>query len=615
MKNIKSSLHSLVPHFHTRPIRETTVVRALTLVYTMTPRLTLVNVIVVIVFGILPLISLYLIRLIINTVTLGISTPDTAILITHLMMLLIVAALVSIFTVCWKALAVYTAESQSIALTDKISDIIHNQSVQLDMSYYDNSDYQNSLHLAQNECIYRPRRILNSTLRIGQNIFSIGTVGYLLFSFSPISGAVIFCSAIPAVFFRFNAARKLYDLRISRIEIERKNWYYHRLLTSEFFASEIRLFSLGPLFIERYQAVQQTFQNLLLKIHRISAAGDMISQSCIMVAMFGSFAFIAILTVEGKITTGDMVMFFMGFQLCIGYVQSILENMSSLYEDQLFLKHLFLFLDLKPEIIAPRNPAAVPAMTDGIRFEDVTFSYPGEHIPVLSKINLTLHKGEVIALVGKNGAGKSSLISLLCRLYDPDTGRITMDGIDIARFDPDDWRRRIAILFQNFVRYQLPARENIRLADLDPGKGNDEVREAAEKALIDDVISHLPDGYDTILGKYFSTGHELSGGEWQKIALARVFYRNSDIIILDEPSSSLDIHTEAEIFRSFQKIAKGHSVILISHRLSSVMMADQIYVLEEGTIAEHGTHSELMEKNGYYAEMFRIQADPYLDTR
>jgi ATP-binding cassette subfamily B protein len=547
-------------------------------------------------------------------VTTGITTVEKSPLTEYLIFLLIAAALVSLFTASLKSFSSYGTEAQSLTLIDKITDMIHLQSIRLDLSYYDNSDFQNTLHLAQNECIYRPRRILNSTLTIGQNLLSIGTVGYLLFSFSPISGAVIICSAIPAVFIKFWTAKRLYALRFSQTEIKRKNWYFHVLLTGEHYAKEVRLFSLGRLFIKRFLEIQQSLRDSLLALYRIGSAGDMIAQGFITLAMFGSFTFIAIMTVQGKISTGDMVMYFMGFQMCIGYVESILLNMSFLYEDQLFLNHLFGFLDLEPEIIITKNPVPIPnPMSQGIRFYDVTFSYPGENRPVLHKINLSLHKGEIIALVGNNGAGKSTLINLLCRLYDPDSGRITMDGTDITQFDPEEWRTRIAVLFQNFVRYQISSLENIGLADLNSHKGYSYVRQAALRAKIDEVISQLPEGYDTILGKFFSNGHELSGGEWQKIALARVFFRDSEIIILDEPTSSLDVYTEAEIIQSFKEIAEGHTVILTSHRLSTVMMADQIYVMEEGTIVEHGTHDELMEKNGKYARMFRIQAEPYIN--
>jgi len=307
-----------------------------------------------------------------------------------------------------------------------------------------------------------------------------------------------------------------------------------------------------------------------------------------------------------------MVMYFMGFQLCIGYIQSVFSSMGALYEDQLFLRNFFLFLDLRPAIAVPAKPVPVPSpIQKGVRIEGLSFSYPGAEKPVLSNVNLTLHKGEVIAIVGENGAGKSTLIKLLSRLYAPDAGTIAVDGIDLKHTDPEEWRRHISVLFQDFVQYQITASENIRLADIRRPAGLFEVECAAQQSGADGVIKDLPDGYSTVLGQYFTGGRELSVGEWQKIALARAFFRDADIVILDEPSSSLDALAEQELFRKFREIIHGRSAILISHRFSTVLMADHIYVLEHGTIVEDGTHTELMARNGLYATMFHAQADPY----
>jgi len=302
----------------------------------------------------------------------------------------------------------------------------------------------------------------------------------------------------------------------------------------------------------------------------------------------------------------------MGFQLCIGYTQSIFSGMNSLYEDQLFLRNFFTFLDMKPQIATPENPLPVPSpVKQEIRFEDVTFTYPDAASPALSNVNLTLHKGEIIALVGDNGAGKSTFTKLLCRLYDPVQGTITVDGLDLKKTDPEEWRRHITVLFQDFVRYNLSVQENIWMGDTSLPPDTPRVEDAARQAAADTVIRRLPDAYSSRLGKLFSGGQELSSGEWQKIALARAFFRNAEIVILDEPASSLDALAEAEIFHRFRELVKGRTAVLISHRFSTVLLADHIYVLDQGKIIEHGTHTELMAKNGHYAEMFRAQADPY----
>ncbi|MCX6690483.1 MAG: ABC transporter ATP-binding protein, partial [Methanoregula sp.] len=239
------------------------------------------------------------------------------------------------------------------------------------------------------------------------------------------------------------------------------------------------------------------------------------------------------------------------------------------------------------------------------------FTYPGAASPALSNVNLTLHKGEIIALVGDNGAGKSTFIKLLCRLYESEQGKITVDGLDLKRTDPEEWRRHTTVLFQDYVRYHLSARENIWMGDVSRSSDTPRVEMAAHQAAADTVIRKLPDAYSSLLGKLFSGGQELSTGEWQKVALARAFFRDADIVILDEPARSLDALAEAEIFHRFRELVKGRTAVLISHRFSTVLLADHIYVLDRGKIIEHGTHAELMAENGHYSKMFRAQAEPY----
>ncbi|PKL59803.1 MAG: hypothetical protein CVV33_05980 [Methanomicrobiales archaeon HGW-Methanomicrobiales-4] len=268
---------------------------------------------------------------------------------------------------------------------------------------------------------------------------------------------------------------------------------------------------------------------------------------------------------------------------------------------------------MEPGIVVPDNPATLPIqIRDGIKFEDVTFSYPGAENPALSNITLTIRKGEIIALVGNNGAGKTTFINLLCLMYKPDSGKILVDGLDIGTVDPDTWRKKITVLFQNYVRYHLNARENIWFGDINLQAEDSRIEEAARDAAADKVIRKLPDSYSSILGKFFSGGHDLSTGEWQKIALARAFFRDAEIVILDEPASSLDAIAEKEIFHQFRELVKDRTAIIISHRFSTVLLADRIFVIDLGEIIEHGTHPELMDRNGHYAEMFRAQADPYV---
>jgi ATP-binding cassette subfamily B protein len=323
----------------------------------------------------------------------------------------------------------------------------------------------------------------------------------------------------------------------------------------------------------------------------------------------GCLMLIAIRAIKGLITVGDMVMFYQAFQRGIGYLKGLLSNIAALYEDNMFVAHFFKFLDINNEINDPLTPVSVPTIfTRGISFEHVSFRYPGKREAVLEDISFTIGAGEVVALVGANGAGKSTLVKLLCRLYDPQQGKITMEGYDLPRFKVKELQRKISVVFQDYARYFLTVRENIRLGDVTLPIDSDKIEKAAVQANADDFIRRLPAGYDTKLGRWFQDGEELSLGEWQKLVLARAFLRDAQLIILDEPTSSLDVNTEYLLYTKFRELIAGHSALLISHRFSTVRMADRIIVLDGGRIAEMGTHQELMANQGIYADMYTKQA-------
>ncbi|MDD1701599.1 MAG: ABC transporter ATP-binding protein/permease [Methanoregula sp.] len=586
--------------------------RAIHLVFTHAPGLTSLTILLTVFQGLLPLAALYVMKLIVDTATVGITSADKAPIITHLLFLLVVAAGIALLVAICRSVASYITEVQSLVLTDIITDQIQEHSLRLDLAYYENPSYHDSLHRAQMEGPTRPSRIVGDLVQIGQNCISVGAVGVFILAFSPVVGIVLIGAALPAALVRTWYSRRLYELRIRQTEAERQSQYYHWMMTDTYHAQEIRQFGLGQILRERYRTLQDSLRKARLAISRSRAIWETLTQGFITVAIFGSFTVIALMAVKGTISLGDLVMFFMGFQLCIGYTQSILSSLNALYEDQLFLRNFFAFLDLKPRVAVPKDPVPVPTpVRQEIRFEDLTFTYPGAVDPALVGVNLTLRKGEVIALVGNNGAGKSTFIKLLCRLYDPVQGRITVDGLDLKKTDPEDWRRHITVIFQDYVRYQLSARENIWMGDINRSLDTPRIEKAARQAAADTVIGRLPNEYASLLGKLFSGGHELSTGEWQKIALARAFFRDAEIVVLDEPASSLDALAEAEIFHRFRELVKGHTAVIISHRFSTILLADQVYVIDHGKIIEHGTHAELMAKNGKYATMFRAQADLY----
>jgi ATP-binding cassette subfamily B protein len=330
------------------------------------------------------------------------------------------------------------------------------------------------------------------------------------------------------------------------------------------------------------------------------------------VAVFGLFIFVAHRTMNGMLGMGDLVMYFQAIQRGYSSIQTLGQGISGLYESNLFLSNLYEFLALPRKILNPPKPKAFPMpMKSGLIFDHVSYSYEGANRSVVHDVSFSIQPGEHIALVGKNGAGKSTLVKLFCRLYDPTKGRITLDGVDIRDFDLTELRAQISVIFQDFIHYHMSVQDNIRFGTSSHSVDFEQIEMAAEQAGASEVIARLPQGYQSMLGKLFDGGEELSIGEWQKIALARAFLRQSQILVLDEPTSAMDVKAEAELFERFHALAKDRMAILISHRLSTVKMVDRIYLLDQGHIVEWGTHDELMKRKGPYSELFEMQARGY----
>ena len=586
--------------------------RALRLVWKSAPGWTVANALLVIVQGLLPLVSLYLVRLIIDAVMTGLSNPDKQAAFSQVLTWLLLAGGVGIVIALARSLGELTSQSQSQLVTDHVSDVLHAQSIAVDLEYYENPIYYDTMQRAQAEAPYRPTSIVNGLVQLAQNMLSlVGVVGLFL-TFSPLVGGVMLLAAFPGALVRWYYARKSYRFEEQQAQNERKAWYYHWVMTDSSHAKEVRLFNLGDLFKERYQAIRQVLRNGRLKLAKQRATSDFVVQALAVVAIFGALGLAAYQTILGAISLGDLTAIYLGFQIGLSSLQSILHSLAGLYEDNLFLSHFYQFLALKPAIQAPTNPRTVSQpIKQGVRFHGVSFSYPNSVEMAVHGVDLTLSPGQVIALVGANGSGKTTLIKLLCELYQPSFGQIEVDGVDLRLLDPVAWRKQISVVFQDYVHYYLTAGENIWLGNIDLQGEMKPVMEAARQAGANLVIERLPHRYDTYLGTWFEEGKELSSGEWQKIALARAFIRDAQIIVLDEPTSSLDPLAEAELFREFRKLIQGKSAILISHRFSTVQMADYIYVMDKGSIIEEGTHVNLMAQNGRYAEFYLAQAANY----
>jgi ATP-binding cassette subfamily B protein len=584
--------------------------RAVRLVWQSAPGWTLASLVLLIVQGLLPLASLYLLKLIVDAVTTALKSSQPNF--NHTLWLIVAMGAVTLAGAMASSLAALVNEVQAQSVTDYMASVIHAKSVQADLAYYENSQYYDTLHRAQQEAPYRPTHIVNGLMQVGQSSVALIALVGLLLSLHWIVAAVLLLAAVPGVFVRLRYSQQLFEWQRQRTSSERQAWYLQSLLTSEVYAKEMRLFNLGELFIKRYRDLRTIMRNERMRLVSHRSRNELITQTVGTLATFGALAYIAYQTVLGMLTLGDLVMYYQAFQRGQAYLQSVVGGLAGLYEDSLFLTNLYEFLDLKPRIVEPSapHPLSIP-LQQGIAFEHVRFGYGASDKPVLDDITLTIRPGEHIALVGANGAGKTTLVKLLCRLYDPSAGRITLDGVDLREFNTTDLRRQISVVFQDYAHYQLSARENIWLGNTALPPDDSTVVKAAQAAGADALIDSLPQGYETRLGNWFDDGHELSIGQWQKIALARAFLRDAQIIVLDEPTSALDASAEYEVFQQFRQLATGRTTILISHRFSTVRMADRIYLLANGRITEAGSHAELMRQGGEYARLFELQAGNY----
>jgi ATP-binding cassette subfamily B protein len=562
--------------------------------------------------SVLPVAILYLTRQLVDYVSTSTTVSGAGDLPRPLLTWILLLLSVALLSVLSRSLAELASQEQAFRITEAVYDLIHSQSIAVDLGYYEDPTYFDTLHLAQLETPYRPTRILDSLNQILRNSLSLAGVIILLFSFNPLLGLILFLSVLPGGILRLRYVSKTVSYEQVQASNERRAWYYHWMMVDPGHAKEVRLFHLGDLFKTRFKSLRDEIRQGRLVLTRKRILVDFLSGSFSYLAMYGVLAFAAVITLRGAISIGDLLMIFLGYQAGVGFMQGMLNNLARLHEDGLFLRNFYRFLELQPAVQTPDRPVPIPDQIHrGITFDRVTFKYPRHDEPALQDIRLTIPPGQVVALVGENGSGKTTLIKLLCQLYQPTSGRIILDGIDLRTVDPIRWRRQISVVFQDFVHYNLSALENVWFGDVNSQPELSQVSRAAAYSGAEPVIQGLPNGYRSNLGTWFEDGQELSAGEWQKIALARAFFRDASIVVLDEPSSALDPLAEAELFSKFRQLIGDRTAILVSHRFSTVRMADRICVFDGGRIIESGSHAELLEQSGHYARMFRTQARLY----
>ena len=501
------------------------------------------------------------------------------------------------------------------SLGNHVNTLILEKAATLELRHFEDADFYDKMQNARREASMRPLSMALETASLLQQMLILASYAVLLARLSPWSVLLIVAASVPAFVAEARFSGESFRLNTWRAPEGRRQNYLEWILTRDSHVKEVKLFNLGPLVLQRYRALFEKFyaedRSLALRKGVAGLALGLLS----LIAFYGAYAFMAVRAALGAITLGDLTLYLSVFRQGQTSIQSALASVGSLYEDGLFMSNLFAYLDIGTGGELPRRepPLSAPhARSQEIEFRDVSFRYPGTEKWVLRGVSLKLVAGEKMALVGENGAGKSTLIKLLMRLYDPSEGAIFYGGVDLRDMDARDLRDRIGVLFQDFVRYQWTARENVGVGWVPSLDDRARIERAVDDGGARSLIEQLPQKLDTMLGGWFEEGHELSGGQWQKIALARAFMRDSEVLVLDEPTAALDAEAEHELFVKLQQLAAERTAILISHRFSTVRRADRIAVIREGRVEELGTHAELLAHNGRYAHLFRLQASGYV---
>jgi ATP-binding cassette subfamily B protein len=582
--------------------------QALTLVWAAARGWTLVWVVLLIVQGLLPAAIVNLTRLLVDSLVAVIEAGGTWETIRPTIVLAALMGGLQLMTQILTSVTVWIRTAQSELVKDYVISLVHEQSIALDLSFYDSADYYDHLHRARIEASFRPVSLLENLGGLLQNGITLVAMAAVLIPYGVWLPLALLASTLPAFYLVLRHNLREHDWQRRVTADERRAWYYSWLLTAREAAAEVRLFGLGRTFRPRYQVLRQHLREQRLALAKSQALARLGATVAALLVTAATLVWMGWQALQGLYTLGDLALFYQAFNRGQAVMRSLFDAAGQIHSNSLFLGNLFEFLALEPQVVDPPRPHSAPStLQKGIHFQCITFRYPGSERAALKDLNLIIPAGQIMAIVGPNGAGKSTLIKLLCRFYDPESGQIELDGINLRDLPMEELRRLITVLFQEPMRYQATASENITLGDLLAQPDAAEIVAAAEAAGADEPIAQLAQGYDTLLGTWFEGGTDLSVGEWQRIALARAFLRQAPIIVLDEPTSAMDSWAEADWLGRFRRLAAGRTALIITHRFTTAMHADVIHVMQDGQIVESGSHEELLILGGRYAQSWTAQ--------
>jgi ATP-binding cassette subfamily B protein len=579
--------------------------RSLKLVWKSAPGLASLNAVFSVIRSFMPLLLIWLVKNVVDAITTAAEAGKSDYHIHNIVVPVAILAIAWFFDEALSDVSVYIRGKQSLKFEDFMYGLLHTKSAKIDLINFEKPEYYNCLSRASKEATWRPNSILNNLISVLRAFVSFIALATLIIAYNPLLAILLLVANIPGVWLRLHYSDELYNFQKKETPEERKASYFNWLLTGERPSREIRLFGLAKYFRDQFRESfvlhKEKELEIIKKRTKVEIFSDLVKAGAFLTALLT----IADQTIEGTVSLGRMAMLLLAFRQSMISIKELSLAVSGLYEDGLYIGDTFEFLNLGEKIVSTGKRKVPQELSRNIVLENISFSYNGNHAKAIDNLSLELKKGEIIALVGRNGAGKSTLAKLLCRLYDPDSGSIKYDDNDIRDFDPEEYRKQFSVIFQDFMLYNLTAGENIRLGDVNT-HSIEKIKEKARSAGIHELIEKLPGGYETLIGNLFEGSRELSWGEWQKVALARALYRDSQVLIMDEPSSALDPESEYEIFTRVKKILKDQTAVLISHRLTSTRMADRIIVMDKGKIIESGDHDTLMSKKGLYYSIFTM---------